>query len=63
MKSELDEAGSPMIHDDPVVDDRDEDREERREIEERAPGNDKLRAFIGTFQPPPGTFDDEEMAY
>ncbi len=40
-----------------------EDQEARREIEKLAPSNDRLRALIGTFQPPPGTFDDEEMPY
>ena len=40
-----------------------EDAKTRREIEKRAPSNDQLRALIGSFQPPPGTFDDEEMPY
>ena len=32
-------------------------------VSKLAPSNDQLRALIGTFQPPPGTFDDEEMPY
>ena len=40
-----------------------EDQEARREIEKLAPSNDQLRSLIGSFQPPSGTFEDEEMPY
>jgi len=35
----------------------------RREAERITPSNEQLRAMIGKFSPPPGTFDDEEMPY
>jgi hypothetical protein len=64
MTPESKESSLPLIHDDAPLDDDvqdDEDQTERLEIEKLAPGNDKLRALIGSFQPPPGTFDSEEM--
>lgn len=68
MTPEANDASPPAVHlaaAEPVPDqgDGDEDPEVRREVEKLAPNNDRLRALIGSFRPPPGTFDDEEMPY
>ncbi len=66
MTPESKESSFPLIEDDVPSDHDardDEAQAERREIEKLAPSNDKLRSLIGSFQPRPGTFDDEEMPY
>jgi hypothetical protein len=68
MTPEANEMSPPEIHPDAGQTDLEpdhdgEDQDARREIEKLAPSNERLRALIGTFQPPPGTFDDEEMPY